>query len=931
MSNSRARLILLAAVALVALALRLAWLDAISLWWDEFVTLSRARLPFAEIWRSLSYQGPADGSLDSSPPLLHLILHGVLALGGASETWVKLPGVVFGVLTVMVLYPLGTRAFGGRAGLYASALLALSLFHLHYSREVRPYSLYLLLSTASLWLLLRALESNRRLAFAAWAASLALTLYASYLGAASLAAQGAYLALLAATRKLPPGRLLPAGAALAAAVLAYLPWLPGHLFHMELIYSPDAGMGLSWEFLSRALLEFTSGAAALPAMAAFGAGASLWRGGPPPLLILVWALTPLAAALALRTGIAVNPRYLINFAPALALFAGAGVDALVRGLSLALPGRVAALAGLLAAIGLSWPSLTGLEDYYRRERHSVRDDLLAVAENAANADTIAFARNRHLKAFSHWYLRDTFGDLASSGDLGYRRALLLAQAGALPPGFAQTERHGDIAVSRQGVLNVSPLPAARPYRARFHDLSFHREAALWRNAAPDMLEGCLSLYDPERPGLAVWRFTAPEGGFDQSIPVRLRLRLTASRAAPRPDARVTLLAGDAPDRLVAVKTATQADFDGTLLDVAANVPRPSGSELAVGVALEPGTIHGAIDVVSFEADFPERPESPAGRAAREDEVRRRAKLVLWTPGVIEAGEPMLAAFPAGTHGAQAPSGGSGPEAFLAAHPGLAPVALLPGLAVYDPALASPFVRVPGQMVRFGGGELRGVTVRGPMSGQMLDLGGTSLRLPLLAPSGSALALSPGGSGRLRARLGFPGGEGGPFASFNTVAVPEGPYLTCSGENPCFAVWAIDSEAPVAAFRLVHTPEAYGEPGQANGVTLSFSTGGNSYKTLDSMRVKDSELWEGKKRRVAWVTLEKPSTRLYLRLELTGEKARLFMGGEHPMRLDAWLKSAASLPRVMPQGPFTPGDAGEPVRVFLSPKPLPDLDRLLAPH
>ena len=167
--------------------------------------------------------------------------------------------------------------------------------------------------------------------------------------------------------------------------------------------------------------------------------------------------------------------------------------------------------------------------------------------------------------------------------------------------------------------------------------------------------------------------------------------------------------------------------------------------------------------------------------------------------------------------------------------------------------------------------------------------------------------------------------------FNTVAVPEGPYLTCSGENPCFAVWAVESEAPVTAFRLVHPPEAYGEPGQANGVSLAGSIDGDTYKTLDSMRVKDSELWEGKKRRVTWIRLDEPSTRLYLRLELTGDKARLFMGGEHPMRLDAWLSSAASLPRVMPEGAFTPGDAGEPVRVYLSPTPFPDLDRLLPPH
>lgn len=934
MSHSRARIILLAIVVCVAAALRLAWLESIPLWWDEFVTLGRARLPLAELWQSLSFQGPSDSSLDSSPPLLHAIVHYALELGGSTETWAKLPSAVFGTLTVLMLYPLGTRLYRGRAGLFASALLALSLYHIHYSREARPYSLYLLLGVTSLWLLLRALEKNRFPDWAAYVLAAAATLYSSYLGGASLAAQAGYVLMLGLARQLPARTFLAALGAFAAAALAYAPWLTGHLFHMQLIASPGEGMGLSFEVLRRAMLEYSAQGSLYLVCAGLGLAVGIPRNPKGTALLLLWTCLPLAAVLLLRTGITVNPRYLMNFVPGLALLAGAGIDMLVRGVSLALPDRAAALLGLAAAVAVSLPGLAGpgsLAEYYRRDQHSVRDDLLAVAEASTNIDALAFPRNRHLKVFARWYLPGVFDDLSFSDAVPYRRVLLLAGQDFTPPGLGEPETFGELSGYRLGLVNLSPLDSAGPWRADFSGMDFYREAERWNNIGPDLFQKTLSLYNPNRPGLALWRFTAPIGGFKADVPLRCRLRLTRSQATPTPDASAVILAGSGPDSLTELARVTQADFpSGTLVgetEISLAIPNPGDNELFVAVALEPGTIHGSLEPFSLEIDLP--PDEAAARHVLQAErLKARLNIAPWTPGVVRAGDDALYAF--------APDDPVLAD-FLAEHPGIAPVAELPGLILFDPALSRPLLDVPGPEILFAPGAVQGVSVSGSLAGQTITLGDAALRLPT-APQGSLLRLAPSGVGRLSTMMDFTGPvswDRQVFTQFNAVKSASEPCITCLGENSCFVVYALESPAPIRAVRMVYSPEAYGEPGQNNGARLSLSTDGNTYRELDSFSVSGSELWEGGKRRVAWIKLKEPAQRVYLRLDLTSDKARLRAAPGSPMRLDAWLDPvpllAGKLPLVLPATPLRTASTGDPVSVFLSPEPQPDLDRLLAPH
>lgn len=895
--------------------------------------MGRAQLPLGELWQSLSFQGPSDSSLDSSPPLLHAIVHYALELGGATGTWVKLPSAVAGTLTILVLYPLGTRLYRGRAGLFASALLALSLYHITVSHEARPGALYLLLGVTSLWLLLRALDKNRFPDWAVYALAAAAMLYSSYLGGASLAAQAGYVLMLGIARQLPARTFLAALSALAAAALAYVPWLPGHLFHMQLIASPGQGMGLSVEVLRQTMLEYSPQGSLYLVCAGLGLAVGIPRNPKGTALLLLWTCLPLAAALP-HTGITPNPGFLMNFVPGLALLAGAGIDMLVRGVSLALPDRVAALLGLAAAVAVSLPGLAGPgspAEYSRRDQHSVRDDLLAVAEAKTNIDALAFPRNRHLKIVTRWYLPGVFGDLSASDDKAYHRVLLLAGQDFTPPDLGRPESFGELSGYRLGLVNLSPLDSAGPWRADFSGMDFYREAERWNNIGPDLVQKTLSLYDPHRPGLALWRFTAPIGGFKADVPLRCRLRLTRSRATPAPDALAVILAGSGPDTLTEIARVTQADFPPDSLvgetEISLAIPNPGNNELFVSLALEPGTIHGSLEPFSLEIDLP-----PDGAAARHvlqaERLRARLNIAPWTPGLVRAGDDALYAF--------APDDPALAD-FLDAHPGITPVAELPGLILFDPALARPLLDVPGPEFLFAPGAVRGVSVSGSLAGQTVTLGDAALRLPT-APEGSLLRLAPSGAGRLRTVMDFTGPvpwDRQVFTQFNVEKSASEPCLTCLGENSCFVVYALDSPAPIRAVRMIYSPEAYGEPGHSNGARLSLSTDGNTYRELDSFSVSGSELWESGKRRIAWVRLKEPAQRVYVRLELTSDKARLRAAPGSPMRLDAWLDPVpalvSGLPFDLPATPLRGASTGDPVSVSLSPEPLPDLDRLLAPH
>ncbi|HEY58052.1 MAG TPA: glycosyltransferase family 39 protein [Anaerolineae bacterium] len=106
----------------LALGLRAWRLGSQSLWFDETFTVFIARKPWLEGLRILV----ADGV---HPPLFYWIEKIFLSLG-QREALVRLPAMLFGVLSVPLLAALAYPWVGQRTALWAALLYALAPFHI---------------------------------------------------------------------------------------------------------------------------------------------------------------------------------------------------------------------------------------------------------------------------------------------------------------------------------------------------------------------------------------------------------------------------------------------------------------------------------------------------------------------------------------------------------------------------------------------------------------------------------------------------------------------------------------------------------------------------------------------------------------------------------------------------------------------------------
>jgi mannosyltransferase len=173
--------VILGALTIFGAGLRLHALGLHSLWIDEAASFCFATMPWKHFLHTLwSYQG--------NMTLYYFLLRAWIHLGD-SEFMVRSLGVLFSVLTIPAMYWLGKRLFDQATGLTAAALLSVHSFHILWSQQARAYSLLLLLLVLTAYFLVRAMESNDRLAnWLAVAIFAALSVYAHIFAVLVLAA-----------------------------------------------------------------------------------------------------------------------------------------------------------------------------------------------------------------------------------------------------------------------------------------------------------------------------------------------------------------------------------------------------------------------------------------------------------------------------------------------------------------------------------------------------------------------------------------------------------------------------------------------------------------------------------------------------------------------------------------------------------------------
>ncbi len=138
-------------IVFAAFALRLFHLGTQSLWYDEGVSwyLTRFSLPELARWTAADIQ----------PPLYYGLLWLSARLLGQSEFALRFPSVVFGVLSVPMVWQLARKLLPHRhSAKWAATMVTFSPLMVYYAQEARMYSLLVFQSVLASWLLWRILE-----------------------------------------------------------------------------------------------------------------------------------------------------------------------------------------------------------------------------------------------------------------------------------------------------------------------------------------------------------------------------------------------------------------------------------------------------------------------------------------------------------------------------------------------------------------------------------------------------------------------------------------------------------------------------------------------------------------------------------------------------------------------------------------------------
>ncbi len=418
------------AVLLLGTGLGLYQLAADSLWLDEIMGAQFVQEPSLR-----AALGNLMGFADR--PVHIAIIYYIRALG-SNEFWLRLPSVIFGVLSLAVTYKVGQVLFNKGVGLVAATLLALSPFHLSYCQEARSYSLFMLLSILSLFCLLRAWRAHRWHWWAGFTVVSILNTYTHYFSFFVLAAEFTVSGLLWLAEVIAcqsgPGRrrttlgsrhrrlLIGLAVSLLLIALAFLPSLP----HLRAYVDKQGGGGsvasgleLTPEFLLSVLGKLGGGSVArspdttwlFVSLFVLGLVASgLEHQKRAILWSLVWMLLPFVILFLIPSKHFFHLRYLIFILPLYLIVVARGLAALGESLA-ALLGRWKRAGRLLAgapwSAGAAWVlvfagfgalTVGPLDRYYAAEKENWRAATEYLRARIQPGDLIICEGIQHLSA-----------------------------------------------------------------------------------------------------------------------------------------------------------------------------------------------------------------------------------------------------------------------------------------------------------------------------------------------------------------------------------------------------------------------------------------------------------------------------------------------------------------------------------------------------
>lgn len=330
--QSNRQVLTLAAIILVALILRLYRLGTESFWIDEGFSLRDAT--------KFSFLG-------ETRPLYFLFLSAWMKLGmGKSEFLLRLPSALFGTAGVWVFYAVGRRLIGTSAALLAAAFMAISVLQVNHSREVRMYSLTVLLALVATHLLILALEREKTGYVLGYAAVSLLGLLTYPLMLFVIAAHGVFLLLYVKAYR-------PMSLALIGSQLAifggWIKWLFNNMSaaagysegYTSIIEKPTLtgvvtimGKFFLWKWAGPSkgqLILATLFSLMVVGLALYGLK-GFRRADARLAFVLIWLAVPMAATIAFSHAVSNvwMPHYMIAVSPALFLLVARGIFSVRR-------------------------------------------------------------------------------------------------------------------------------------------------------------------------------------------------------------------------------------------------------------------------------------------------------------------------------------------------------------------------------------------------------------------------------------------------------------------------------------------------------------------------------------------------------------------------------------------------------------------------
>ena len=876
---------------LLALALRLYELGGPSMaFYDELTTLTRSLEPsFAEVLAAAIKQFPP--FIDFQPPLYYLVTHGAVALGGHSDFLVRLPAALAGAVCAPLLYWLGRRLGGPICGVFAGAAVAVNLYHIDVSQQVRLYALWGALTLAGLLALMRALNGGRRRDWAVFALALAAGFYTSYLALGLLV----FAALLTAWAVAVPGRDAPARrrtlfgfvGASAAAVAAFWPWLAvtsgvrGYLLDAAVPLRPPLGEALTAVFAAFSSHYATFiGRPELPWLVAGVAVAGLLlglaRAAQRRSAILVAVLFVVFFGLAWGRASEAHHfqvRYVLPCLFAALLAAGLGLAVVADWLRLRGVGATAGQGlALVLGLALAAPSLPAAPFFYRRDDSRLKTLAAALRAAAGPATSLALWRESdpwmrpYFETFVRWYLPGVFlPALPDDGPAGRqaRDVLLLVPTtpGTPPPaGATPVTTLARAAIWRAPLANATPLAPPAEFRADFALPTAFAELTSSRNVRA--AGSSLVLADSVRAGEAVYVFT-PQPGQLVSLTGLEWDTETASYPGQSPSGRVIALVGPDADHL------TPYDSDSP--------PPPAGS-LTLRLYFRPGYSRGPLALTRLDARFAVHGDPGPDAAVTAEQARRLAANTLVAPcpaGTIFPDRSVLA--PDGT-----------------VCPAVGRLASNTSLTLANPTAA------PLAVTR--------LDLTGNPGGAAVTLGATQFPLPLAGSQLLTAALVPGGLGTVRLAPLFTDADFDPgAASPGATAVKRAgePVLSCPDAKPCEIIYELTTGYPAKGLELTWFPRLFGDPAGHNSATAEISVGDGPFQSLDSFSSLQSGRWDGLGvTRQAARNLGGATGRIRLRLRLAGDGVQLWSSPETPMALTLAVDTGSLPPLVIAPGTTT---------------------------